>query len=280
MPSLRKLMGGALFATLSGNYQMGDDPVLGGLAHPRVLSFNGSGSVTLPSFYNVPEDGRKFFLVNQTGGSVNVFYNTFPVDPITHIQSLVPVLLGTLSAGNVGTVALHLDPTGNFQKWALVQRAYGGVHSVVYKRADGASRVPLAAAAAPPVAKDVPPPFFGTAPDFSACNTTYSVALSGGTGDLAFWNGTWTVTKSASASPYYWRHVIDANHWVDLRGYPSTLYEFNWQVVLIDLKLKIRRRFGTNAPTYTCPAPGLYLEFAVPAEQAFTTGSILTCNVT
>lgn len=175
---------------------------------------------------------------------------------------------GSLPAGHVATVTLGLGVNGR-REWYFTHRATGSGRSFTYARADGSSRVSVYNPDTRPAAAAPPPAFTGTQADLSGCVSTFTATVISGTGDFAVWNGVWTLTKSSTA-PYYWRGVIDVNHWIDLRVYPpGDPEDFPWQfqLVFVDLTGKARKRYGANSAG-PCPNVGDYVQFVEPSEGA------------
>lgn len=122
----------------------------------------------------------------------------------------------------------------------------------------------------------------GTDTSLVTCPSTLTVTLSLTYGSPPASNpfgGAWTLTKIAGSLAYY-RYIIDAYHWIDLRLYPGGGQGgYQWQVILTDRTPgrvdsmgvlhvdRVNRRFGANNGT-ACPVYGTYTSFAFRTDKA------------
>jgi len=206
-------------------------------------------------------------LVNET---VNV---TPPVPPATTPLPPVSVSRGkitTLTGGNALRLMLGQNTVfAGFREYYPLIVAYNAARSFSSATMNGSAITSICSAVRnPPPPPPPPPPYDGETIDLSSCPTTKTITITNGIGSGAVWNGVWTVTKVTSGSVTYYRYVIDANHYIDLRYYPGGQgYGYQWQVVCTDLTRTINKRFGNNI-SGSCPPNTTYTCFSVPIEGA------------
>lgn len=249
-----------------------------------VTVLTGSGLSTSDNYYNDnllsltggTGSGQSQIITGFVGltGAATVGSAWSPVPDATTTYSITRLSssFSTLSAGYVATISLF-QLSNNALVWNGTQRATGSGRAFAYARADGSSRVSVYNPPTIPLPVIPPPPFVSTQADLSSCASSFTATIADGIDEFLVWNGAWTLTKS-SASPYYWRCVVDSNHYIDLRVYPPNLPQFypqQYQVVLVDLTGKARMRYGANGAG-PCPIIDIYTPFDVPSEGAIRNG--------